>query len=206
MILTGIRRQNKPLNRAPFFWGIPCPEITATWPYQIINALLNVIPDTKYISKKSMLLIENKRILSTMRKLVHEGIAVSLSPLLLLGLHGNLHWVTEYMQIFYWYVQYPWSYKGFWPWSWKYSDSWKKPSWIFMHKMYLLIIRNNKSWEEQRQTFSPSCHIIFFPQINSTLCSNASDRGQLYWVVIKLDSHLSTSICISFSILFLIQG
>lgn len=45
-----------------------------------------------------------------------------------------------------------------------------------------------------------------FPQINSTLCSNASDSGQLYWVVIKLDSHPSTSICISFSILFLMQG
>lgn len=114
-----LRRQKKFWNSI-FLLGIPSPEVTITWPYQIINALFNMgfNPDTKGISKTSVLLIENKRI-CIMRKLVHEGILVRLSYPLFLALHGSFHWVTEYMQIFYLHVQYPCSYKGFCPWSWQ---------------------------------------------------------------------------------------
>lgn len=160
-------------------------------------------PDTKGISKTSMLLIENKGI-CTMRGWVHKGILVSLSYLLLLALHGSLHWVTEYMQIFYLHVQYPWSHKGFVHEADKIKMVGKGLAGFLCIKCIYFLSEKINLRRTVPDIFSQLSYNLF-PQINSTLCSNASDGGQLYWVVIKLDSHPFASICISFSILFLIQ-
>lgn len=162
-------------------------------------------PDTKRISKTSMPLIKNKRI-CTVRKLVHEGsLSASAISYYLHFMGAFAEWLST-CRCFIRMCSISEFIRGF-----VHEDDNIKTLGKSLARssctkcIYSLSETINLGRNSARHFFSQMSYNLF-PQINSTLCSKASDSGQLYWVVIKLDSHPSTSICISFFTLFLIQG